>query len=1174
MGRAVAAEDLAIGNYTVLSQNRVERTVWEYVLGAQVHNGGEAAALNVRGRLTGVGAGASIVEGNLSFGDVAAGATVGSVDTFTIRQDRTVAFEAAGLVWQIEAGAVEPPVELAVTITEPGEGFLTRAMAVEVAGTMGAGVTRVSVNGVEATLEGETFRATVEVIEGPNVLTAIARDEGTGEGRDSVRIRVDRTAPLLNVEQPAEGAVVEESTVNVVGMINDLVAGTVNAGDCEVEVNGVEARIANRSYEAAGVLLVRGENVLRVVARDAAGNESRREVRVVYREGAEQQRVRVVAGNNQGGRIGTILADPLVVEVVDGIGNPVEGVGVRFRVVRNDGVLIREPERGRELVVRSDENGLAAVQFQLGTRTGVGNNQVMAGAVGFGEEVLFCSSAEGGPAVRVAPLTPETQVGAVGEALPLPWTVYAVDAGGNPVAGAEVAFLVMAGGGNLEGEGMVRRVTDANGRAAVVQTLGPELAINGQVVRALLVGSEGEEGATSFTATAKVSADPLDTRVSGLVLDHANRPMSNIHCAILGTSLETVTDAEGQFVLHGVPVGHVVLDVDARDRGYAGEWHNLHFDLVTVAGQDNQVDRPIYMLPLDGENAQVAGGAETVVLAMKEIPGATLTIHPHSVRGPNGEREMRVLWTQVNMERVPMPPPLGSQFMLAWTVQPAGVIFDPPASICIPNMGAPAGQQVEIFSFDHDLMEFVAVGTATVTADGAVMCSDPGFGVMKAGWGGCVPPPPPCTPVCGPAPTPPECMKLVTTPPAGPCDCPTYSFEPLDGTACDDGDDCTYDDQCNGGTCEGKPKKIVMVEGKVEGQDEWVTCPEREIAFSVSVDQEGCETLKYEWDFGDGNTSMAESPTHKYENTGSFTVTVTVTCEECPSLSQNDTVQVDVVEITDVQVRRHDEPDAVFQNDPKGFCKDDQINGRATLNPSKGPSDGSIRWEIRLVGFFSDTVKASGSGTNFVNQVLDEEGTYQVVFYCDANENSVFDSGFFSEEANAETQEFEVEEIEDFNLSVNRHIDIAYTDAQVDGNLSPGSALLRKKDRILGTGGDERCCVNYQRSGATGTFGTAGDGLDVITTNAQLNQAFAAAGDIKVVTSMTGVCNATGVVLGCGRSGGSLIITTGAAADVWIHEWGHVRGLSHNDADPAYIMHSTAPNTDSVTEAECEAFKP
>ena len=44
------------------------------------------------------------------------------------------------------------------------------------------------------------------------------------------------------------------------------------------------------------------------------------------------------------------------------------------------------------------------------------------------------------------------------------------------------------------------------------------------------------------------------------------------------------------------------------------------------------------------------------------------------------------------------------------------------------------GEQVEMFSFDHDLGEFVATGTATVSEDGTQICSDPGFGIVKSGW--------------------------------------------------------------------------------------------------------------------------------------------------------------------------------------------------------------------------------------------------------------------------------------------------------------------------------------------------------------------------------------------------------------------------------------------------------
>jgi hypothetical protein len=39
-----------------------------------------------------------------------------------------------------------------------------------------------------------------------------------------------------------------------------------------------------------------------------------------------------------------------------------------------------------------------------------------------------------------------------------------------------------------------------------------------------------------------------------------------------------------------------------------------------------------------------------------------------------------------------------------------------------------------MYSYDHDLGMFVAIGTATVSDDGSLISSDPGTGVLKAGW--------------------------------------------------------------------------------------------------------------------------------------------------------------------------------------------------------------------------------------------------------------------------------------------------------------------------------------------------------------------------------------------------------------------------------------------------------
>lgn len=99
----VAAAQLAVGGYELLGQTRVTRTVSDFRYRATVTNAGAAPALDVTATLIGVPAGATIVEGELSFGEVAAGAALASSDDFTLRIDRRVPFSAAGLVWDVAA---------------------------------------------------------------------------------------------------------------------------------------------------------------------------------------------------------------------------------------------------------------------------------------------------------------------------------------------------------------------------------------------------------------------------------------------------------------------------------------------------------------------------------------------------------------------------------------------------------------------------------------------------------------------------------------------------------------------------------------------------------------------------------------------------------------------------------------------------------------------------------------------------------------------------------------------------------------------------------------------------------------------------------------------------------------------------------------------------------------
>jgi hypothetical protein len=89
----------------------------------------------------------------------------------------------------------------------------------------------------------------------------------------------------------------------------------------------------------------------------------------------------------------------------------------------------------------------------------------------------------------------------------------------------------------------------------------------------------------------------------------------------------------------------------------------------------------------------------------------------------------------VNMDKVPMSPGFGQQPRFVVTIQPVGTTFNPPAPMTIPNVDGLAPRGVtEMYSYDHDLATFVAIGSATVSDDGSLIRSDPGVGILKAGW--------------------------------------------------------------------------------------------------------------------------------------------------------------------------------------------------------------------------------------------------------------------------------------------------------------------------------------------------------------------------------------------------------------------------------------------------------
>jgi hypothetical protein len=635
---------------------------------------------------------------------------------------------------------VKPP---QITITSPANSALFNQSPINVTGTVVDPTAHVLVNGLAAPVSGNNFLATVPAQEGISTITAVVTNSDGSTDTASVQINLDTTPPHVAIYAPLDGSVTSDANMTVTGLVNDIVVGTVNPQQATVKVNGVAAQVANRSFSISNIPLVVGPNLIHATAVDAAGNEATATVTVVRQTG--QPAVKVFSGNNQSGTIGTQLAQPLVAQVVNPSGQPVANVPVVFRVTAQDGKLGPANPGLSDIAVNTDAQGQASVQFTLGSHAGAGNNLVEASTTGVPATAVFSASAVSSGATLINVDSGNNQFGVVGQALPLPFIAVVTDAGHNRIPGVPVTFTVKQGAGNINGQSSVTLNSDGDGRVQAILTLGPDAGINNNLLEATFPGNAAFPAA--FTATARTQGPASATAISGVVLDNSNQPIPGVTMRLfqlnqgpsgnlpqqVGTPVQT--DGEGQFTIQPAPVGVFKLMADGGTATRPGVWPTLEYDIITTPGQNNTVGSPIYLPQLNPDNKLCVTPSTGGTLTVPQVPGFSLTIAPGSATFPGGSRTGCVTVTPVNMDKVPMVPGFGQQPRFVVTIQPVGTMFNPPAAMTIPNVDGLAPRAVtEMYSYDHDLASFVAIGTATVSDDGSVIKSDPGVGVLKAGW--------------------------------------------------------------------------------------------------------------------------------------------------------------------------------------------------------------------------------------------------------------------------------------------------------------------------------------------------------------------------------------------------------------------------------------------------------
>jgi hypothetical protein len=631
------------------------------------------------------------------------------------------------------AATVQVLDRFAIEITTPADFAVVRASSVTVIGTVAGTVTTLDVNGVAAQVSGGTFTApNVPLAQGRTVVTATA---GTPAGQvvtSSINLYRDSIPPRVEVYSPEQGEVSAFGTISVSGMVDDIVIGTINSGQVQVTVNGVAATVANRAFIARDVTLQPGGggNTLAIVATDQAGNTST-STRTVYFE-PNRPRIVVVSGDGQTAPIRSELPSPLRLRAVNATGAPVANLEVDVAIVQNDGTLTAADQTGRSITVTTDAAGEATFRWTLGGRAGAGNHRLLASAVGYGFGHFHAVGQTGSPAMVVVD-SGTNQFGVSGERLPRPLVAVVVDDGSNRLAGRDVRFDVVEGGGSFEGGASTIVVpTDSDGRAWVTPILGPGSGSDNNRFSASLAGVDQ---VAVFSATGRPAGPPEQTRLSGVVVDNSNIPIAGVTLRIDETTRSTTTNAQGQFAFDAAPVGYVKLIVDGSTAQRDGTWPMLEFVMYTNAGQDNTIGMPIYLLPIDVTRGIQVTETTGGTLTFPELPGFSLKVAPGSALFPNGSRAGTVSATLVHADKMPMTPGFGQQPRFIVTIQPPGVHFDPPAAMTLPNLdGMAPGEITEMYSFDHDLGQFVAIGTGTVSEDGSTIESDPGVGIIKGGW--------------------------------------------------------------------------------------------------------------------------------------------------------------------------------------------------------------------------------------------------------------------------------------------------------------------------------------------------------------------------------------------------------------------------------------------------------
>ncbi len=257
-------------------------------------------------------------------------------------------------------------------------------------------------------------------------------------------------------------------------------------------------------------------------------------------------RVQAVRGDGQMAPAGATLPDSLIVRATDAAGNPVEGVGVAWRVTGGGSVS--------DAATATDANGRAGVVRTLGGAAGEQSTLAEVPAAS-GSPVTFIATATSGSAGKLRVVTQPSASAEISVPFARQPQVQLLDNLNNPVpqAGRAVTVAIATGPSGATLGGQRTRETDGAGLASFT-----DLAIAGPAGGYTLSFSGADLALVTSASIAITSGDPSPTR-SGVDAEPETFPVAG------GASTVTVTARDE--LGNPVPGAAVVPTVDRTADG-------------------------------------------------------------------------------------------------------------------------------------------------------------------------------------------------------------------------------------------------------------------------------------------------------------------------------------------------------------------------------------------------------------------------------------------------------------------------------------------------------------------------------------------------------------------------------------------------------------------------------